>query len=28
MQQDLPQFDQTLIHESIFPLVGGAGGGD
>jgi hypothetical protein len=28
MQQDLPQFDQTLIHENIFPLVSGAGGGD
>lgn len=25
MQQDLPQFDQMLVHENIFPLVGGAG---
>jgi len=28
MQQDLPQFDQMLIHENIFPLVGGAAGGN
>jgi photosystem II stability/assembly factor-like uncharacterized protein len=28
MQHDLPQFDQTLIHENIFPLVGGAGQND
>ncbi len=26
MQQDLPQFDQTLIRDNIFPLVAGAGG--
>jgi hypothetical protein len=25
MQHDLPQFDQMLIQENIFPLVGGAG---
>ena len=28
MQQDLPQFDQMLIREDIFPLVAGAGGSD
>lgn len=28
MQQDLPQFDQMLIRQNIFPLVGGADGGD
>lgn len=28
MQQDLPQFDQMLMHEKIFPLVAGAAGGD
>src|SRR6185437_7453666 len=27
MQQDLPRFDQMLIHEDVFPLVGGARGG-
>ena len=27
MQQDLPQFDQMLIHDNIFPLVASAGGG-
>ena len=27
MQQDLPQFDQMLIHENVFPLVGEARGG-
>ena len=26
MQQDLPQFDQMLIHDNILPLVGQAGG--
>jgi photosystem II stability/assembly factor-like uncharacterized protein len=28
MQQDLPQFDQMLIHDNIFPLVANAGGGN
>ena len=28
MQQDLPRFDQMLIHENIFPLVAGASGGN
>ncbi|MGA9853269.1 MAG: sialidase [Gammaproteobacteria bacterium] len=28
MQSDLPQFNQTLVRENIFPLVGGAGESD
>jgi hypothetical protein len=28
MQQEVPQFDQMLIHENIFPLVADAGGGN
>ena len=27
MQQDLPRFDQMLIHDNLFPLVARAGGG-
>lgn len=28
MQQDLPQFDQALIRENLFPLVAAGGEGD
>jgi hypothetical protein len=28
MQQELPQFDQMLIHENVLPLVGDAAGGN